>query len=319
LTGLVGDLTRRGPAARLTLEQIATLAGTPPERIEQIRRAVGLPPSRPGEKISSPGDAPGLANFDHAAKLFGETAMLSFMRVLGSSIARIAEATVSLFLVNIEGPIVEAGGGEVALAQANLQVMRSLETIPPVMEWLLRSHLEIAIRRMRNARFEHSVDLVRMAVGFVDLVGFTTVSRKLSARELAEVIEQFEALAHDLVAARDGRLVKLIGDEVMYVTREPAAACDVALTLVERFAGNPSVTPRGGLALGPLLMRSGDYYGPIVNLASRIAELAVPREVLVTQALAEEARAIPLRFEPAGKRMLKGFEEPVALFTAGRA
>ncbi len=90
-------------------------------------------------------------------------------------------------------------------------------------------------------------------------------------------------------------------------------------TLVERFADDRAVTPRGGLAAGPLLMRSGDYYGPIVNLASRIAELAVPNEMLVTAEIATHAAPERFRFEPAGKRMLKGFEEPVVLYAAQRA
>jgi adenylate cyclase len=79
---------------------------------------------------------------------------------------------------------------------------------------------------------------------------------------------------------------------------------------------NPQATP--SRCYGPLLARSGDYYGPIVNLASRIAELAVPREVLVTAELVEQTGGAGLRFEPAGKRMLKGFDEPVALYAAGR-
>jgi adenylate cyclase len=159
---------------------------------------------------------------------------------------------------------------------------------------------------------------MQMTVGFVDLVGFTALSRRLSARELADLVAQFEALANDLIVARDGRLVKLIGDEVMFVALDAASACDVALALMERFAEDPVITPHGGLATGPLLVRGGDYYGPIVNLAARLADLAVPREVLVTAALMDRARDDRLRFQPAGKRMLKGFDEPVILYSAER-
>jgi len=103
------------------------------------------------------------------------------------------------------------------------------------------------------------------------------------------------------------------------VAVDAAAACDIALTLVDRFRADASVTPRGGLATGTLLMRGGDYYGPIVNLASRVADLAVPREVLVTTEVVADAGGAGLCFEPAGKRMLKGFDEPVTLYAAGRA
>jgi len=319
LSALAGDLALRGPGERLTVAQIAVSAGVSPERIEEIRRAMGLPPAKPEERLFSPDDVGVFSSFAQAAEIFGEAPTLHFVRVVGSSLARVAEAAVSLFLVNIEGPIVAARGGELALAQANLEVMRATGIIPPVMMFLLRAHLETAIRRMRSARYERSVDLVRMTVGFVDLVGFTAISRKLDARALAEVVTEFETLAYELIAARDGRLVKLIGDEVMFVALDASAACDVAITLVERFANNSSVTPRGGLATGPLLMRGGDYYGPIVNLASRVAELAVPREVLVTEEFVAQAGAGRFRFEPAGKRILKGFDDPVTLHAAIRA
>jgi adenylate cyclase len=100
--------------------------------------------------------------------------------------------------------------------------------------------------------------------------------------------------------------------------RDPAAACEVAFTLVERFVGEPAVTPRGGLAWGDVLHRGGDYYGPTVNLAARVAQIAVPGELLVTTDVGAQSLGDIIRFEPAGKRMLKGFEQPVALLAVSR-
>jgi adenylate cyclase len=111
----------------------------------------------------------------------------------------------------------------------------------------------------------------------------------------------------------------MIGDEVMFATVRAAAACDIGLTLNEQFAGDATITPRGGLATGDVLMRGGDYYGPTVNLASRLAELAVPKELLVTPEVAADAGSAGVRFEPAGKRQLKGFDEPLALLAVERA
>src|SRR5438874_1867075 len=182
-----------------------------------------------------------------------------------------------------QGASLERHGGELALAEANLPAIQALEAIPHGVRTILRAHMETAIRRLRAARREELMpDTVQVTVGFVDLVGYTRLSGQLDARALGTLVERFEAFASDTVAARDGRVVKLIGDEVMFVAVDAAAACDIALTLLERFADDPSVTPRGGLARGPALMRSGDYYGPVVNLASRVADLAVPREILVT-------------------------------------
>jgi adenylate cyclase len=186
------------------------------------------------------------------------------------------------------------------------------------LQTLLPAHMETAIRRIREARPRRSADTAPMAVGFLDIVGFTTLAHQVSVQQLADVVERFEEAAYDIAAAYDGRVVKLVGDEVMFVTRDPAAACEVALALVERFAGDPRVTPRGGLAFGELLLRGGDYYGPIVNLAARVAQIAVPNELLVTAEMAALAERSGLRFAPAGRRMLKGFEVPVALSTVER-
>ena len=128
-------------------------------------------------------------------------------------------------------------------------------------------------------------------------MGFTALSRRMTPRELTDTIERFESTAHETATAKGGRVVKLIGDEVMFVAIDAGAACDIALTLVEHFAGDPAVTPRGGLTYGALINRGGDYYGPVVNLAARLAELAVPNELLVTPELAAKVRdrQAPLR------------------------
>jgi adenylate cyclase len=105
----------------------------------------------------------------------------------------------------------------------------------------------------------------------------------------------------------------------MFVAVDPNAACEIALLLVDavRELGR-GVRPRGAVAFGPVLQRGGDYYGPTVNLAARVAELAVPYEILVTEGLVSSAEHWTLLFAPAGRRMLKGFDEPVTLWELAR-
>jgi class 3 adenylate cyclase len=319
LTGVAGDLTlRAGP--RLTAREIAARYSLDVAYVLRVSLAIGLPPRSPDDPIYTEEDARMLATSVAGAVLFGEQAALRFTRVIGSSLARIAEAALSLYQVTIERPLRDSGQTELVLAQQNVRGIEELETVRLLLPALLNAHMETAIRRFREARPRHSGNTVTMAVGFVDLVGFTTLAHRVSTQQLADVVDRFEEGAYDVVASRDGRVVKLVGDEVMFVTRDPAAACDVALALVERFAGDESVTPRGGLTFGEVLVRGGDYYGPGVNLASRVAQIAVPNELLVTADVARAAASSGgLRFEAAGKRMLKGFDEPVALSTVQRA
>jgi adenylate cyclase len=317
LTGLAGDLVIN-PGAHLRIGELAERAGLTVDQVEAIRRTVGLAPVDPEEPRFADRDVQSFTAFAVSTQLFGEQAARHFLRVMGSALARIAEAVVSMFLVNVEGPILEAHGTELELAQASLRASEAAEVVPSVLQSVFRSHLEESIRRFRLAREGASTDTVRFAVGFVDLVGFTALSRRMEPRELTDTIERFESIAHETATAKGGRVVKLIGDEVMFVAIDAGAACDIALTLVEHFAGDPAVTPRGGLTYGVLINRGGDYYGSVVNLAARLAELAVPNELLVTPELAAKVRDARIRFEPAGKRLPKGFAEPVSLLTLER-
>jgi adenylate cyclase len=318
LSSVASDLILR-PGPYLSARDVAARAGVDVEYIMRLSLAAGLPPKSADDPIYDAGDVRLFAASISGPMLFGEERSLRFTRVVGSSLARVAEAAVSMFQVALEGPAREAGKSELAMAQQSVRGIESLDTVRTMLQDLFTAQVATAIRRFREARPRRSADTATMAVGFVDLVGFTTLAHRVSTSELAAVVERFEDAAYDIASAHDGRVVKLVGDEVMFVTRDPSAACEVALSLVERFAGDASVTPRGGIAHGELLLRGGDYYGPVVNLAARVAQIAVPSEMLVTADVAAAAAGSRFRFEPAGRRMLKGFDAPVTLLTVERA
>jgi adenylate cyclase len=319
LPGILAQRVLR-PGKRLTLAELAGHAGITIQEADRLRRAVGFAAADPEDRIFSEADADTFTAFKVAMGVLGEEAILDFSRVIGSSLARIAESAIWLFLQHVEAPLTESQAGELALARANVDAINLLVAVPAVMDPIFRFHVETAISRSRLSRDADSYDTSHLAVGFVDLVGFTTVSQQLSTPDLAELIQEFESRAFEVVTARGGRLVKMIGDEVMFVTLDADTACEIILTMFEALGGRQAVTPRAGLAVGPLITRGGDYYGPVVNLASRIADLAVPDEVLVTADVRDEAEkaSSELRFDPAGRRMLKGFDEPVELFSLAR-
>jgi adenylate cyclase len=120
-------------------------------------------------------------------------------------------------------------------------------------------------------------------VGFADMVGFTTLSQQLSEEELAAVVARFEEVAHDTVTAGGGRVVKMIGDEAMFVTESALSAARIGLALAEAYADDELLSDvRVALAVGPVLVQDGDFYGPVVNLASRLVNMAAPGAVIVT-------------------------------------
>lgn len=312
LSSVVGDhAIRQGP--RYTETEVVERVDLTPAQLDAVRRSLGYHKPTPDEQVYNEADVEAFRNYGLARALFSERAILELTRVFGASMARIADAANSIFIANVEADIRGRGGGDLEVAQSISAGIALLDTVPPTLEAIFRYHMAEAIELSRRARkgvgMQTGTDRVRFAVGFVDVSGYTTLSRQLASHELASLVDSFEATARDAVVDHGGRLVKLIGDEVMFITVEPDECVAIARDLLTAF--DADMAPHGGIAFGEVLARGGDYYGPIVNMAARLAEAAVPHEVLVTEVVAAAVEGL----EPAGKRMLKGFDEPVTLFS----
>jgi adenylate cyclase len=101
------------------------------------------------------------------------------------------------------------------------------------------------------------------------------------------VVQRFEALASSVVTAHGGRVIKTVGDEVLFVAIGAAPAAAIAIDLVEAMAEDdllPDV--RVGMASGRVVSRLGDVFGTTVNRASRLTAVARPRTVLVDDGIA---------------------------------
>ena len=162
------------------------------------------------------------------------------------------------------------------------------DDLEPLLVYAWRRHLWAAISRMiTDAEPIEDQPGVMRSVGFADLVSFTQLVRRLSERELARMVQRFEALASDVVTAHGGRVIKTVGDEVLFVAIGAAPAAAIALDLVEAM-GQDDVLPdvRVGMASGRVISRLGDVFGNTVNRASRLTAVARPRTVLVDDAIA---------------------------------
>jgi adenylate cyclase len=157
-------------------------------------------------------------------------------------------------------------------------------------------------------------------IGFVDLVGSSQLVNRLEAGHLSRVMTEFERAASDLVTGRGNRVVKAIGDEVMYYTVEPAAACEIALDLIDAVEAHDVLgTARAGVNIGPVVWQDGDCYGPVVSLAARLVDEAEPGEVLVGSGVADAlAGHEGLVAATAGRRRVKGFDDPVPIHRVSR-
>ena len=159
--------------------------------------------------------------------------------------------------------------------------LKTIEQLTPELEELLlysfRRQLAVAVARLDGS----SASEVDVTVGFADLVAYTRLSRRLPRRELGRLVQRFEGLASDLVTTGGGRVVKTVGDEVLFIAPDPMHGAVIALSISERMAADDLIPDvRVGLAHGPVLRSLGDVYGTTVNLASRLTALASPGTVV---------------------------------------
>ncbi len=316
LVGLGADLVFSAPGA-FSARELAARAGIPVDAVMDIWRALGVEVVGPDAPLFSDDDVR-LVRTLAAVDLFTADESNEILHVAGSALAKVADAAIAFYVQSVEGDLAEEGADLLVLAQKGASAARTALDLGAGLGAIFTHLLRDGVDRQRRAQAEvNDRALFRVAVGFVDLVGFTPLSHRMGTRELSAFIGNFENRAFRLAAENGGRIIKHIGDEVMFVVIDPVAGCELALALMTEFTDN-GIQPRGGLAYGDVLTRQGDYYGEVVNLASRLADLAIPGEVLVDDNLRVAARTGPLVFDAAGRRQLKGFEEPVAAYSLRR-
>jgi adenylate cyclase len=311
------------PARRqYTPREVSETTGLPLDVLQRLWRALGF--------LQPADDDPALTDLDiEAVRVLqgllqlGVTDLdtaLQLARVIGSSMARIAEAGLLRGAENL-------GASEDSVLAADAFVSVAEETLPSLAELLTfvwRRHMQAVARRtvMVRTAARQAGSGPLLAVGFADMVGFTLLSQHLRDDELATVVRRFEEISYDIVAGCGGRVVKTIGDEVMFVVSTAASAARIGVLLAEAYADDDLLSDvRVGLAFGPVLVRDGDYFGPTVNLAARIVAIAEPGTVLVSEDLHEhlenEARD-EFTGKPLRPRVLKDVGR-VQLWTCWRA
>lgn len=321
----VEQVLRPGP--RLTRRELGWRTGVDDDLLVRLRQAGGLPDPGADSPAYTEADVVAVRAFERLALLLGEHVALQLMRVVGAALARVAEATLSAYARNVAAPLRahddDAAPGDLVAARAFTELAMTLPDLGRALDVLLRHHLDHAMQELAStasAEHPHS-DVLVVAVGFVDLVGSTAWARTLPVEELAAALGRFAALANAVATRRGARVVKLIGDEVMFVASDPAVACGAALELIDACAASRDVPPlRGGIATGAVVARDGDYHGEVVHLASRLVKEAEPHAVVVDAVTARRvgARDAHVAFHGLGPRYLRGFDEPTEVFGATR-
>jgi adenylate cyclase len=308
-----GEVARAllGQEPTLTAAEAAAEAGLPLKDARRLWRTLGFP-ERGDERAYNDDDvaavaavkdvvADGLIDFDLA---------LNVVRGVGLSMARLADWEVGALIQRIEEALVQDGRpGSSPLAATDWALDRYGDRFELVLLYAWRRHLAAAVARVESMRAidadPHTTDVT---VGFADIVGFTALSNELSREKIGDLVEVFEARCGDVVAANDGRLVKSMGDAVLFVNRDALGAFETAegiIAVVGRDKRMPDV--RVGLATGSVVLRLGDVFGPPVNLAARLTAVARRNRVIIDRDTADLLPNDQVETRPLPARPMRGF------------
>jgi adenylate cyclase len=273
------------------------------DRTQRLWRALGFADVADDDPAFTDADVTALARLSAliSSGFVDPSTEASIARAMGQSLSRLADWQTDL-LASVLGEAGTDGEAVVRSAELLLPLMRELQ------DYVWRRHLAANAGRLLTAD-AGSVDRRELAVGFADLVGYTSRSRGMGGRELGAMVEDFEGLAADVIARHHGRVVKTVGDGVLFTCPEPVDAVEIGLRLPEEWAAADRPPLRVGAAFGPVLTRLGDVYSPVVNLASRLTSIARPSTVLVDQQLARRLRGVPAyRVRPLRRVSVRGYD-----------
>lgn len=266
-----------GEAPTLTRHQVAEEAGVPLEIATELWRLLGFPQAADDDVAFTQADVQALRLTRDLMKVgvLSPERQAALVRTWGRSFARLAEWQTAL----LADVALESGDPAKQLNELAEHVLPKVESLQ---SYVWRRHLASAGSRLMAVETAGS-PATRLAVTFVDIVGFTSRSKEMSESELVQWVEYFEAECSGIVVDHGGRVIKNIGDEVLFVAEDVESAAEAALLMTERGEDPDDEFPsvRGGLAYGDVVARLGDVFGPTVNIASRLTSVARPCAVLV--------------------------------------
>jgi class 3 adenylate cyclase len=309
LFGLAGDAVRRSGRPTYSLRTAAETLGLSLDDVTHFWALLGLFSTGPDHVALSQADVDVLATCAAMQAQIGDDG--SLLRLIGGAMARLAEAETTLLRTTRPDFWITRTHDELTTARAWRQVAELIPRIGAMLD-VVHRHQTTRPRLFESVTLNSS-ESVTCGVGFADLSGFTALTHELSTAELSTLLNGFSAAVTDVVQADDSRLVKFIGDAVMWVSSTPERLVQTAADLVEDpRTQQAGLQIRAGLSYGPVLAVNGDYFGDAVNLAARLVGAAGPGQILASTDVRDELPEWPAI--PQDPLILKGFDDPVMAY-----
>ncbi|OSC41821.1 adenylate/guanylate cyclase domain-containing protein [Mycobacterium decipiens] len=312
LFGLAGDVLQWSGPPIYTLQTAAEELGLSAEEVAHAWALLGLTVAGPDIPALSRADVDALTTWVALKTLVGEDGAFGLLRVLGAAMARLAEAESTMIRASSPNIQMTHTHNELATARAYRTAAEFVPRIGALIDTVHRHHLTSARTYFEGVIRDTSAS-VTCGIGFADLSSFTVLTQALTPAQLQDLLNEFGAAVADVVHADGGRVVKFIGDAVMWVSSSPERLVRVAVDLVNHpSAHEAQMQVRAGLAYGTVLAINGDYFGNPVNLAARLVAAAAPGQILAAAELRGKLPDWPATAH--GPLPLKGFNAPVPAF-----
>lgn len=297
---------------RWTRLQVAEQAGLPPERSRRLWRALGFPDVADDDPAFADADVAALRSLSALidSGFVGPETEAMIARAMGQALSRLADWQTDMLAEVLAARGHAQGrddGGTATPADAVAAAQALLPRLQEIQDYVWRRHLAANADRLLSAG--GGGDRRELAVAFADLVGYTSRSRGMGGRELGAMVEDFESTAAEVIAGHGGRVVKTVGDGVLFTSASAVAVVEIGLDLPEAWAAEDRPPLRTGAAFGTVLTRLGDVYSPVVNLASRLTSIARPGALLVDRELAGRLRGeTAYRVRPLHPVSVRGYD-----------
>lgn len=273
---------RRQRRERYDLQEVSRRSGLPADLIRDLHRAMGLPtPARFTRR-----DLSWARQVRKFLEIMSVDALMRSARVRGNALATVARADLAIVRDELLVPMRQAGADDLTMAVALADAAEALEDIG-------REALIHAYEAQVDAQLDGELvamaarsdaDEVDIAVGFVDVEGYTALSARIDPAGLDAVIDAFEQRVLEVTSNAVGvSPVKYLGDAVMLVSADVGELAEVMLELTKPVDDLVDAPLRGGMSFGPVLVREGDYYGTTVNVAARLTDHARAWKVLADE------------------------------------
>jgi adenylate cyclase len=319
-TGAATDVSLFDPdAGKYTADDVAERAGVPLDQAKRLWRALGFPEVG-DEAIFGESDVDALRMLTASIgsdDLVDFDLAVNLTRGLGQTMARLSDWEIAALVHRAEQQVGQDDGNaaRAALAAATKLLVEFNATFEQLLLYVWRRHMGAAMARLEAAT-STELGTTQLSVGFADIVQFTALSNTLTEEKIGDLVELFESRCADVVAVHRGRVIKSLGDSVLFVNDDPIKAYDTAegiINVIGRDARMPDV--RVGLASGSVVTRLGDVYGPPVNMAARLTAVARRNRIIIDEATAALLPSEQFETRRLPARPVRGFGivEPVAV------